>query len=194
MSHAITAATEARKVQGLMTDMELLTLATVLEGAGVVLEIGCYKGRSTTAIALVGNTVLSVDDFSLRWVAEPDARLEEERHMAAEDFGRVVKRLNGRAVHVRADTKLHAKRLEGALRMLFPDGIGGAFIDASHDYESVSNDIALCKRVVRLGGVICGHDWNLEGVRRAAEEGFRGRIKLPVRSGPDNKMWWATNE
>lgn len=196
MSKAILAASEARKVQGLMTDMELLSLATVLEGAGVVLEIGCYKGRSTTAIALAGNTVLSVDDFSLRWVSEPAARQEQERHDTKEEFRRTVRRLDGRAVHIQADSFLQTKRLEGALRMLFPDGIGGAFIDASHDYESVAEDIRLCKAVVRVGGIICGHDWTLEGVRRAAEEAFAGpgRIMLPVRSGPDNKMWWAKNE
>ena len=33
------------------------------------------------------------------------------------------------------------------------------FIDASHDYEAVAHDIACAKHLVRIGGIICGHDY-----------------------------------
>lgn len=46
------------------------------------------------------------------------------------------------------------------------------FIDASHDYESVKKDLKAWTPLVKEGGVICGHDINIEGVRNAVKEKF----------------------
>ncbi len=46
------------------------------------------------------------------------------------------------------------------------------FIDASHDYESVKKDIAAWEPKVKRGCLLCGHDINLEGVKKAVEEKF----------------------
>lgn len=49
-----------------------------------------------------------------------------------------------------------------------------AFIDALHDYESVKQDIALWWPKVRIGGMLCGHDFNHQwpGVERAVADSF----------------------
>ena len=54
---------------------------------------------------------------------------------------------------------------------------GGAqmvFIDASHDYRSVTNDIATAKRLLAAGGVLCGHDYcdYWPEVKRAVSDSF----------------------
>jgi hypothetical protein len=48
------------------------------------------------------------------------------------------------------------------------------FIDALHDYESVKQDIALWWPKVRIGGMLCGHDFNHKwpGCERAVAESF----------------------
>lgn len=48
-----------------------------------------------------------------------------------------------------------------------------AFIDASHDYESVKKDLDAWTPKVRVGGMMCGHDINIvDGVKKAVEEKF----------------------
>lgn len=44
------------------------------------------------------------------------------------------------------------------------------FIDAAHDYESVSRDIMAWIPKIKKGGVIAGHDKSWPGVRRAIDE------------------------
>jgi hypothetical protein len=47
---------------------------------------------------------------------------------------------------------------------LQPDVI---FIDASHDYASVSQDIFYSRGLLMAGGLLCGHDLELPDVQRA---------------------------
>ena len=44
------------------------------------------------------------------------------------------------------------------------------FIDASHDYENVKNDIIHWLPKIKLGGIIAGHDINMDGVNKAVTE------------------------
>lgn len=56
---------------------------------------------------------------------------------------------------------------------LFADNsIDFLFIDAEHTYEGVSADIDLWLPKVREGGVIAGHDYDWDGVRKAVNEKF----------------------
>lgn len=49
------------------------------------------------------------------------------------------------------------------------------FIDAAHDYESVLQDINAWFPKVRNGGMISGHDYEWESVRKAVGEYFIGK-------------------
>ena len=71
-----------------------------------------------------------------------------------------------------------------------------AYLDASHDYESVKRDIAAWLPKVRNGGVISGHDYkNLprtnKFVKKAVDEIFGAKVKL-IGSHPPN--WWVIKE
>ena len=53
----------------------------------------------------------------------------------------------------------------------FGDGsIGGVYIDAAHDYQSVRRDLAAWWPKVRAGGVFSGHDYHWHEVRQAVQE------------------------
>lgn len=50
------------------------------------------------------------------------------------------------------------------------DSLDFVFIDADHSYEAVRKDILTWSKKVREGGMICGHDVNMEGVQKALKE------------------------
>lgn len=62
-----------------------------------------------------------------------------------------------------------------------------AFIDASHDTESVSKDTNAWYPKVKHGGILCGHDLHFPGVRQTVEQMFGTRLR---KAGIDN-MWYV---
>jgi hypothetical protein len=89
----------------------------------------------------------------------------------------------------------------------FPDNhFDYVYIDASHDYQSVLEDLKAWYPKVKLGwGMFAGHDWNKEGVRKAMQEFLKdnpqrlfgienyinidGCLDLEEQQGCD---WWFT--
>lgn len=62
------------------------------------------------------------------------------------------------------------------------------FIDARHRYEDLYTDILLWKKVVRVGGIISGHDYGHEsypGIKLAVDQWFD---KVNVEDG---NVWWV---
>jgi hypothetical protein len=75
--------------------------------------------------------------------------------------------------------------------VILPEGcFDMVFIDADHRYDAVRFDIAHYARLLRRGGLLCGHDaragWR--GVDRAIEE----LITHPREGG--KAIWWAVKE
>lgn len=62
------------------------------------------------------------------------------------------------------------------------------WVDGDHRYENVASDLAYYWKKVRVGGVMCGHDYTggaSEGVKRAVDEFARDRArKVYTRQSP----------
>jgi len=63
------------------------------------------------------------------------------------------------------------------------------FIDANHSYEEVKKDILGWRNKVRVGGILSGHDYHIDGVKRAVNEISKNEYEL---LGLD--LWWMKNK
>jgi SAM-dependent methyltransferase len=147
------------------------------EGASVIVELGCWLGRSTRYL---------MDALSMYWVqgGEPGDYVVycvdtwegsgEDQHIEymkdhdiyaefCENFESEIRR--GELVVIKGDSAAAAER--------FKDGeCDFVFVDASHEYMNVKNDILSWWPKIARGGMMAGHDVNWPGVEKAVLECF----------------------
>lgn len=56
-----------------------------------------------------------------------------------------------------------------AAKLAFPGSLDFVFIDAKHTYAAALSDIMGWHEKVRKGGVLCGHDYYMDDVRKAVD-------------------------
>ena len=97
-------------------------------------------------------------------------------------FNQVTKSYQNRLTVLRGDSVVMAKKVkDGSLDFVF--------IDADHRYEAVMQDLAAWVPKLKEGGMLCGHDIHLPGVRRAVEE----KLIQYAEAGIDH-VWYCKKE
>ena len=142
-------------VPGWMTEAELLWLFETAKDTDSIIEVGSYKGRSTTALAMgCKGLVTAVDTFRGTALAEDAATVRAAFQENTEKLGNVK---------LLCDSSERAARLCPSVDMVF--------IDAEHTYEDVKAD--LLTWLPKAKKLICGHDYNdpsWPGVKQAVDE------------------------
>jgi predicted O-methyltransferase YrrM len=150
---------------------ELEWLAKRSAGHSRIVEIGSYLGRSTAALSdNTTGTVVAVDV----WDDAAQSRAEVVQARYPHDNGQAR---GGRMFDAFCKNKgtnvtpVQMTSLDAA-NMFTEQGqqFDMIFIDASHDYESVKNDILAWWPLLTDGGLLCGHDYGRYGVTRAVDE------------------------
>jgi predicted O-methyltransferase YrrM len=148
---------KAIQIQGWMTHLELLTLANKAKNCKNIVEIGCYKGRSTRA--LVDNckgTVYAVDPWEEKYYKDPLGQLFHNPNMlVADEFKYNLQDVltDGKLIIMKGHSyEVDLKHLYGKTDLVF--------IDGDHTYNGVLFDIALGLKLLRPGGLLMGHDYS----------------------------------
>ena len=133
---------------------------------GLLIEIGVYQGRSLCTLATLAKEadkrqrVLGVDHFrgphSGRLKMEA-ARIEAERNLE-------------RCAYRFAELWVTWSTL--AATRLPDESVDFLFVDGSHDYHSVREDLAAWLPKMKPTGIMAGHDYERDGVQRAIHETF----------------------
>lgn len=127
-----------------------------------IIEIGCFRGLSTEVWLRMCTKVVAIDPWPTKppWQEAQYQLPEEERPLVLEDF---LKRLG------------HYKNLEvvvgespEALKQFTDFDL--CYIDGAHSYDSVIQDIDACRKAIKKGGWIAGHDWVFPQVAQAVTE------------------------
>jgi hypothetical protein len=131
---------------------------------GAIVEIGCWEGRSTIALAnaCCPEPLLAVDTWLGQLAEHPNhitVQLAKERDVFAQ-FQKNLRLLTAGNVVVN-----HCDYSEFFLGWNSP--LKFVHIDGSHDYESVKRTIQYCLQWIVPGGVICGGDFQTACLTRA---------------------------
>lgn len=142
-----------------------------LAAGKAVLEVGSYCGRSTVCLARTARAVTAVDTFDGRGTGMP---------------GDTLRTFLANLERYGVGAKVRAVRGESAAALpKMPPVYDLAFIDGSHDRESVARDAALAARLLRPGGVLAFHDYGATdpGVTEAVDELIASGGELLSRCG-----------
>jgi len=156
----VTAANKAADIRGFMAWEELAWLAQNAKGKEVV-EIGSWLGRSTMALASTAERVWAVD----HWKGSNDDLTREQAKQIkpyAEFCHNLGVEINTqKVIPVMAD---HSAETFGMAEMFAE--LGGhewapdfCFIDGDHAEAAVRRDIQSALKLLKRGGMLCGHDF-----------------------------------
>ena len=151
---------------------------------GTIIELGTWKGRSLCSVADIlyrkKIKVYAVDTF------EGTAN-EGDAHKEAKDIDLKQAFLDN-VNSFGLDVKLfHMTTTEAS--KLIDIKFDLIFIDADHSYEAVSEDLE--NWIPKCKGIIAGHDYELESVRKAVLKKFP-KVDYIQSSNEENRgaMWW----
>lgn len=160
----------ARQAQGHMGDGELQWLHDTAEGLPLVIEFGSWCGRSSLALASA-QKLICVDT----WLGSPGEECErdvaEGRIDPWAEWRKNLRPMVTAGVVFAAPGDLRNVGFTADLVRTYGASADMVFIDASHDEASVRDDIALARKLLAPGGILCGHDYggSWTGVKAAVD-------------------------
>lgn len=160
IEHALT-------VEGWMTEAELAYLAGVAKKSRLIVEVGSWMGRSTSALA--ANTrgrVIAVDTWKGSSEHAPMLAGKSPNWLKIQFMDNTSQYNNIVMAEMTSEAAAALFRGLG----IRPDLV---FLDASHDYGNVAADIVDWTRTAWELAIICGHDYdppNWMGIHDAVNE------------------------
>jgi predicted O-methyltransferase YrrM len=139
-------------------------------------ELGAFKGKSAVfmAVEIINSGKNIKFDCIDNWKgnAEHNRIKEVIDHTLYETYLKNIEPVK----HVINTVSLDSME---AVKLYADKSLDFVFIDASHEYEDVKNDIYHWMKKVKKGGVLAGHDLNsYPGVTKAVEELLRGMFSV----------------
>lgn len=166
--------------QGWFLNTEELGLCLQIKPAKIVIEVGSWLGSSTRYIANQlpsDGLVYAVDTWLGSIENADDPRLPYLFQLFLSNVKHAG--LAHKIIPIRMNSLEAAKALNVIADLIY--------IDASHDEESVFNDIMAWYPHLAPDGIICGDDGSFESVQRAA---YRASQELNCEACRFRNFWW----
>lgn len=177
-------------IGGWMYDDELLWLHEQAKDCSLVVEIGVWQGKSTTAIAMglpSNGKLFAIDSWrgsqeELSSAHSIMQTTEGQRSVFLNAMSNLFEFISFGKVIPICMNSVEAGQAIGALTY----EADFVFIDGSHDYLNVKQDIATWLPMTHTNSLIAGHDFTWPGVEKAVREAFGDKFSR----GPGS-IWYV---
>lgn len=164
-------------IPGWMSEEELFVLRSLASKMNDVVEIGCWKGRSTKELLESSKGIVYAVDH---WKGSPHdlTSAAVELYDVYEEFIKNVGHYPNLKVLKGYSTDI-ARQFDGSVDMVF--------IDGGHNYSEVKSDIEVW--LPKTKKIICGHDYKNEwtDVTKTVDEKFKKVNSI-------DSIWWVNLE
>jgi predicted O-methyltransferase YrrM len=167
----------ALETPGWMDEPELVWLRARARTSRSVVEVGCWLGRSTIALAGCLGPVWTVDHFG----GSPSEH--ETSHAEALEPGRDLHAEATASLAAYPNVTILKMPSLNASRLFAPGSVDMVFIDGEHTRLAVLVDLLAWHPKARR--LLCGHDVGMDGVQEAL-----ATYGLPFQLGPGS-IWYA---
>lgn len=135
---------------------------------GTIVEVGCWKGKSSAFLVVESiNAQKNIKVFCVdTWEGNDEIPINDSDMNNKTVFEKIMKNMSPVLGHfniVRSPSIDAAKKFED-------ESLDVVFIDASHHYVDVMNDILSWWPKIKKGGILSGHDIQIPDVIRAVNE------------------------
>jgi beta-1,4-mannosyl-glycoprotein beta-1,4-N-acetylglucosaminyltransferase len=169
-------------------------LASLNGMKGSVIEIGCWEGRSTIALAhtCYPDPLLAIDTWTGSMDESPDhvtVALARERDVWTQFWCNVELLTKGNVNPIKIDCHEFLHSWRGPIKFIH--------IDASHDFRSVKRTIEAVLPWLVPGGIVCGSDFeNASTQRNDLDGGVERAVRelLPGFIQKGNLWYWKRRE
>jgi predicted O-methyltransferase YrrM len=171
-----------------MENQYLELLDNVPEG-GVFVELGAYKGKSTSFIVTEINNLNRNIKFHTIDTFEGDSGSNDELEIEAYrkvNVSKMFEEFSENTKHLKEHFNVIVGKSDESSKFFEDNSVDVIFIDAGHSYDSVIQDIKSWLPKIKDGGIMSGHDYNSwSGVNKAVNEIFDKVDKI------DNDCWFV---
>jgi beta-1,4-mannosyl-glycoprotein beta-1,4-N-acetylglucosaminyltransferase len=175
---------EAKFHENWYADDQIVRVCDLLAGvrslSGAVMEIGCWEGKSTVALAHACHPepLIAIDNWEGSRDESPahgSVHLARQRDIHGQFLVNIHLLTKGNVKPVRADCHEFLRSWHGPIKF--------AHVDASHDYTSVKRTLEALLPWVVPGGLICGDDILTASISRQDLDGGVERAVRDVLPG-----------
>jgi predicted O-methyltransferase YrrM len=167
---------------------QYIELLGMVPDGGVFVELGAYKGKSTSFIVTEINNrgrdikFYTIDTFEGDSGSNDEKEVEAYRNVVVSNM---YEEFSKNTEHLKELFNVIVGKSDESAKFFEDNSIDVIFIDAGHSYESVKRDIKSWLPKMKDGGIMSGHDYNSwDGVRIAVDEKFNKVDKI------DNDCWF----
>ena len=141
---------------------DLCKWANIQGSMGKAIEIGAYSGEGTVVLAKYFIEVLAIDPWLNGYDINDRASQQCPMKFVFDAFQERTKGLSNVMFS-------RGKSLD-ALEFVEDESCDLIYIDGDHRYEGVLADIKGWRNKLKDGGIMAGHDWSWESVKKALRE------------------------